>query len=188
MTKPSSHLRLFVAVYPPAPVAEQLARVAAAVPLAGSNPVPQGQIHLTLQFIGDTPSREVERVMESVDRAAAGIGPFELATHSLVCLPTSGSVRVIAAETSRPGPLLELHKRLALRLAKPATKKRAGDDAEGFLPHVTLRRFASAGAERSGPWPMEEARFSVERLVLVRSTLSAHGAAHHEVGAVTLRA
>lgn len=186
MTKPTSHLRLFVAVYPPGPVVDQLAHAAAALPLAGSNPVPQAQVHLTLQFIGDTPSREVDRVLESVHRAAAGIGPFELETSVLVCLPAAGAVRVIAAETSRPGPLLELHKRLALRLAKPARKRRTGHDADGFLPHVTLRRFPSAGAARSGPWAIDTARFSVERVVLVRSTLSAHGAAHHEVGAVTL--
>lgn len=186
MTKPSSHLRLFVAAYPPLPVVERLGGAAAALALAESNPVPAAHVHLTLQFIGDTPSREIERVLESVHRAASGIGAFELETHALVCLPATGAVRVIAAETSRPGPLVELHKRLSLRLAKPASRRRSGDDGEGFLPHITLRRFPSASAERRGPWPIEVVRFSVERLLLVRSTLSAHGAAHHEVGAVTL--
>src|SRR5690606_38982186 len=75
-------VRLFVACYPPASVSKDLAHEAAALcarhDLPESRETPTEQIHLTLQFVGDTPVANLDAVRESVRRAASGLPAFEL--------------------------------------------------------------------------------------------------------------
>jgi len=192
LSKPASNLRLFVAAYPPEDVARGMLERVRALPLppslAGSSRVlPIEQVHLTLQFIGDTPAGEMDATVESVQRAAAGLPAFVLRVRQLIALPERGPKRLIAAETDIPPALLELHKRLALRLATNVRDK----PGRQYRPHITLRRFASpvkpqALALAGVPAAVDRLSFSVERIVLMRSTLSKAGATHHEVAAVSL--
>lgn len=177
-----SILRLFVAVYPPVEVAEALlGLVRAQRDLPKYRLVPVGQVHLTLQFIGDTEVRELEEVIESVRRSAAGLEGFELAPERLITLPERGPARLIAAQTSAPAALLELQRRLAHRLAKNP-RERAGDR---FRPHLTLCRFATPAQVQ-----LDEAvgvpGFGVERVRLMKSVLKPSGAEHVEVVGVEL--
>lgn len=147
------------------------------------------QVHLTAQFIGDTASRELDSVIESVRAAAAGAPHFSLTVESLIALPARGPARLVAAATDAPAPLLELHRRLAHRLARIARR----DSADRFLPHITLGRFAP-------PRTIHEAErraldthaptglcFEVASVKLMRSTLHPTGAEHHEVTRCELR-
>src|SRR5689334_14963030 len=93
-----SALRLFVAAYPPSSVVEQLLGLVADVP--GLRVTAPEQLHLTLQFIGDTLPRELEDVTESVRRAAAGLGTAAVSVQRLITLPERGRPRLIAAEFS----------------------------------------------------------------------------------------
>src|SRR5690606_37699260 len=117
-------LRLFVAIYPPE--GGKAGQVGARdwlralrkmdPPLANHRQTPPEQVHLTLQFIGDTPEGELDRVIESVERSASGIGPFELKPVRFMTLPPRGRPRLVALETDAPAGLLELQRRLAQRL------------------------------------------------------------------------
>lgn len=141
---------------------------------------PPEQVHLTLQFIGDTPAGEMEGTEKSVRRAAAGLPVFALNAHELIALPERGPKRLIAAETDAPPALLELQKRLAMRLAHNVREK----PGRKFRPHITLGRFASpvkAQALAMMPVRIEGLSFVVDRIILMRSTLSSQGATHHEV-------
>lgn len=182
MTKPTSNLRLFVGVYPPEGVSRAMLRALERLPMPPHRATPPSQVHLTLQFVGDVPARELDDVIESVERSAAGLGPFTLTPRRLVSLPERGRARLVAAETDSPANLLELQRRLAHRLARNA-RQRAGDR---FLPHLTLCRFRDAG-----PWEriiadLAAPAFDVLRIVLVRSTLRPEGAEHHAVREVAL--
>lgn len=179
-------VRLFVACYPPASVARELSREAAALcerrGLPDSRETPPDQVHLTLQFVGDTPLGALESARESVRRAASGLRAFELWPIRLIGLPTNDRPRLIAAETDAPPTLLELHRRLVQRFAR-TTRARPGDR---FLPHLTLRRFVTPGF-RCEPID-EELALERERVVcpvswiaLVRSDLSRSGATHREI-------
>jgi RNA 2',3'-cyclic 3'-phosphodiesterase len=108
---------------------------------------PAEQVHMTLQFIGDTPASEMEATMESVRRAAAVLPAFTLNLRRLMRLPERGPARLIAAETDAPPALLELQRRLASRLARNV-RARAGDR---FTPHMTLCRFAAPQRRLSLP-------------------------------------
>jgi 2'-5' RNA ligase len=185
VSRPASNVRLFVAAYPPPDIARlllaQVQRLALP-PKARLTPVEQ--VHMTLQFIGDTPSGEMEATMESVRRAAAGLPAFPLVLQRLIRLPERGPARLIAAETDAPPTLLELQRRLATRLARNVRARASGR----FTPHLSVCRFAAPQPSFSMP---ESAvampgSFNVDRIHLMRSALSNAGATHHETLVVPL--
>ena len=179
------HLRLFVAIDPPKEVcASLLSELERTCDVSNARLTPLDQIHMTLQFIGDSDARQLESVMESVERSTSGIGRFELTVRALIQLPERGRPRLIAAETDAPGNLLELQRRLAHRLAHHARK----NAADRFRPHLTLCRYRRDGrAERFGePGRVEALSFQVERVRLISSVLRSDGATHREVGAFAL--
>ncbi len=143
---------------------------------------PEAQVHMTLQFIGDTDTRQLDDVRESVSRACAGIGPFALAPARLVSFPLESPrvrARLVALETDRPPALMELHRRLAARFARP---KRGREDVEKerLVPHLTLWRFGSGGAAPAVELRVPLPAFRVESVFLMSSLLRPEGAEHRE--------
>jgi 2'-5' RNA ligase len=187
VARPTKYLRLFVAAYPPPDIAALMhASVQRLALPERTRFTPSPQIHLTLQFIGDVPVADLDATIESVQRAAAGLPRFTLRLQRLIALPQRGPKRLLAVETDAPATLMELHTRLALRLAGNP-RDRPGRD---YRPHITLCRFA-------GPVPVQRlaldeqqamltGSFEVREILLMRSTLSAEGATHHPAAAVAL--
>ena len=182
MARPSANLRLFVAIHPPADVTSAMLGALEHLKLPPHRLTPREQVHLTLQFIGDTPTSELDATIESVRRAAAGLPSFELAPAQLITLPQRGPARLIAVETDAPAGIMELHRRLATRLAGNVRER----DRERFRPHLTICRFRSPVRGVSVDRTLSAAPFRVERITLMRSTLSAEGATHHEVAGCSL--
>ena len=58
----ASTLRLFVAVYPPAGVADALLRAAETLDLPDRRLLPPEQVHLTVQFVGERLKIDLARV------------------------------------------------------------------------------------------------------------------------------
>lgn len=173
----SDDWRLFVAVYPPEATAQALLGAAERSIESRGRLTPVEQVHLTMQFIGDTRTKDLERIRESVARSASGIEPFTLRPLRLITLPERGPARLVAAETDAPPGLLEMQRRLAQRLAR-SPRKSAGDR---FLPHLTLFRAARGSSCDRVEAPLEIDGFGVGSLVLMRSVLRSGGAAHTEV-------
>jgi 2'-5' RNA ligase len=181
MTRPAN-LRLFVAIHPPHEIAQGFLKATDSLNLPPHRPTPREQVHLTLQFIGDTPARKLESTIESMQRAVAGLPAFQLVPLRLITLPPRGPARLVAAQTSAPPALLEIHRRLATRLARNVR----GKDEERFRPHLTLSRFRSPVSGFVIDQALELPAFSVDRIVLMRSTLAPDGAQHHEVASFAL--
>ena len=182
MARPTANLRLFVAAYPPVDVSQQMIDALNLLKLPPHRLTPVEQIHLTLQFIGDTPSRDLDDVIESVRRSAAGLNRLSLAPQRLITFPERGPARLIACETDAPPTLMELHRRLVQRLA---TKVRSRKD-ERFRPHFTLCRFTSPVRGMNVDQPTTIPEFEIASIHLMRSTLSVSGVTHHAVAAVEL--
>ncbi len=182
MAKPVANLRLFAAIYPPSHLVEAWHGVLASFDLPEHRLVRPEQVHLTLQFIGDTPAAQLERVIESVERSAAGLEPFRLTPIGLIRLPERGRARLIAVETDRQPTLLELQSRLAQRLARNVRAK----PGQKYLPHITLCRFRSPTRVQEPSIEIGREPFEVSEIMLMRSTLKASGAEHVEVARVRL--
>lgn len=164
--------RLFVALYPPPDTVAALAASLARLELPEHRPTPAGQVHLTLLFLGEVERRRLEAVGESVERAAATIGPFELRPERIGPLPERGPARLLAALTDLPGPLVELRRRLVGRLGRPSGRSRA------FLPHLTLCRLPRPMVLEGASVPLDLPPFRVEDLRLMESRLQPGGAEH----------
>lgn len=177
MAKPSANLRLFVAVYPPRELAEAWAQRIKAMDLPAYRLTPVEQVHMTLQFVGDTPVKNLDRTIESCRRAAKGLAPFALTAQAFITLPERGRSRLVAVETDAHPTLLELKRRLALRLATNVRE----NPAKKFRPHLTVCRFRSPAKVSAFDGTIAEASFDVEELMLMKSTLSPSGALHQVV-------
>lgn len=180
MPAASGILRLFVAVFPDGNVARELLRAIRNLELPAHKLTPPEHIHITMQFIGDTESRELENVMESVERSAAGLKRFTLTPSRLLTFPERGPARLLAAETDAPPTLLEIQRRLAHRLARSEKHNRP------FRPHLTLCRFRSPVRALAINQPIAVSSFNVDRIVLMKSTLKPTGAVYGEVMAAEL--
>lgn len=170
--------RLFFAVEVPP---EQAARLLSTLPAtSGLRPVPAGQVHLTLQFLGEcgVPEAQLNAALDGLavpafTLQAAGTGRFR-----------SGLGAVLWAGLA-PGPGLDALRALHAEVGQ-ALAQAAGIEPERrrYHPHLTLARCrpnvpeavlrAWLDAQRmlaSEPWP-------VQRLVLFESRLGPQGAQH----------
>lgn len=174
--------RLFIALYPPPETALALLGELDGLELPPGRASSVDQLHMTLLFIGDAPERDVPAIAESAERAAAGVGPFELAPQRLVTLPEHGLARLVAAVTHAPGALLELRRRLVSRLV--TRREKSGP----FLPHLTLHRFRSPARFELAPRPLATPPFLVDSISLRSSVLRPEGAEHRQIARVELAA
>lgn len=182
MSRPRANLRLFVAIYPPVDLSCQLLGALQSHELPEHRTVPAAQVHMTLHFIGDMPSKQLDATIESVQRATAGISAFDLSVQRLITLGHRGQARLVAAETNRPPELLEIHRRLVTRLARSPRL----DPRDRFRPHLTLCRFKKPTKGIALESPLDAEPFRVQQVVLMKSTLRSDGAQHHEVASSRL--
>lgn len=182
MSRPRSNLRLFVAIYPPLEMSAELARSLQQHELPEHRLVPPEQVHMTLHFIGDVPTKQLDATIESVQRATAGISAFDLTVYRLITFPQRGPARLVAAEMDRPPELLEIHRRLVTRMACSARH----NPSHRFRPHLTLSRFKRPTKGIALDSPLDAEPFRVQQVVLMKSTLRSDGAQHHEVASSRL--
>jgi 2'-5' RNA ligase len=126
---------------------------------------PQGW-HVTLAFLGSTPADAVPRIIEAMRTAAAGVGPFGLATGGLGAFPSPRRARVIWYRVADP-------ERGLRGLARAVRGALHLEDGSAFRAHLTLAR---ARADRGSPLDdgllaadLPSGEIVVDRLVLYRS-------------------
>lgn len=173
-------VRVFIAAYPTPALVDRLAASARALPLPKHRVTSPDQVHLTLLFVGDVDPRDLDETVTSVERAAAGVGPFTLTLDRLATLPERGPARLVAAFAPPVDPLTELQGRLAQRLARRGRKR------ERFTPHLTLLRFRPPVEGFAVDEPLEPMEFPIETIAVMRSILKPGGAEHREVRAIRL--
>lgn len=194
MRHSKDELRLFVAVYPPPELAVRLLGLLPTLSLPEHRPTAVDQLHMTVQFVGNTRRNRLGSVRESVERSASGLPGFTLRPAHLIAIPDRGPIRLVAVQTDAPPPLLELHRRLATRLAHKSNPEKP----DRFVPHITLARFPEGTkplpetVTARDPWKALDAAafppFTVRRIELVQSVLTRSGALHESVGGADLEA
>jgi 2'-5' RNA ligase len=165
-------LRLFVAAYPPPDIAGSLLSAAQSLNISGAQLVAVNQLHLTLQFIGDTDARDMDSVRESVARSVSGLGPPRLRVDRLQTMPARRP-HLIAAILDPHPTISELHRRLALRLAR--NQRETG---RAYLPHITTARFRNERQPELNIPLSPAPEFDVTDVLLMRSVLKPTGAEH----------
>ena len=181
-------LRLFVAVSLPTTHLEHVQREIAPYREKLTNArwaVPENQ-HVTLKFLGSTPSdrlHEVERVCEIV---AAGRSPGRLSLTSTGAFPSRNRVRVLWVGLDDPSSLLQ---QLAADLDRGFEPLGFPAESRSFTAHLTLCRFKmpvplKGGLPEVDTSPLDP--FDIDSIQLFRSHLSPKGARYEVLRAFPL--
>jgi 2'-5' RNA ligase len=131
------HRRLFLAIDLPKRACWQLGRLVAEAP-RGVRPVRQGQLHLTLHFLGDVDDEDREALCRRLGDVRQE--PFTIAIRGTGVFPPRGRPSVLWAGVAASPPLAELQ----------AAVGRAIDSCDleverrPYVPHVTLARLTPA--------------------------------------------
>lgn len=163
--------RLFLAVYPPPNVVEELSAMPRETS-GGVRWVPPEQLHVTLRFLADADPEEVQRAVDAAAEGlrAAGVtlGPrVRRLGRNVVCVPASGLedvAGVVAGATAH--------------LAEPP-------DERPFHGHVTLARLRR-GANSALVGTPFEGHFVADEVHLVASVARADGPEHRTLHVWTL--
>ena len=140
--------------------------------------VPEGNLHLTLRYIGevDVPlAARIEEILRSIR-----VEPFILPVKGTGCFPRRGPPRILWVGCHRGHPrLFQLHKRIEDSLLSMGIEA----ESRAYHPHVTIARTAKAkpGAVKQfihDHRDFETAPFKVEGFTLFSSVLSTQGAAY----------
>ena len=178
-------MRIFTAIPMPDALQEQI--IFDTAPLRGRYPrlkwVSQQALHITLNFLGEIEANKVPDVLQTMQMIRPVFKEFRLEFCGLGVFPRRGPARVVFLNPqSGIEPCRELQRALSEHLSVFATP-----DRKKFKPHLTLAR-----VKPQSDWPNPEtegldiqAGFTVERIVLYKSTLRPEGAYYEEVGEVT---
>jgi RNA 2',3'-cyclic 3'-phosphodiesterase len=189
--------RLFVAVFPPPEVAQQLAEAARAVAqtlsptaVAWTQPV---QIHLTLNFLGSVEQGRLPEIQRAVEQACQRGEPHFLQARGLGCFPGLARPRILWSGLDGAVPVLEGLKR---RLDESLARLGCPSDERPFHPHLTIGRVKKlAGNDQRRlaatlpQWRRTEfGLWTVERIELMQSVLLPSGAEYARVQSFPLAA
>jgi 2'-5' RNA ligase len=166
-------MRLFFAIWPTAAAARTLAgwsEIAARA--TGGRRTPEGNIHLTLAFLGKADAERAIRAARRI-RAQAHQLPIEEARY----VRANRMVWVAPRET--PPALSALHERLAMELYREEFIL----ERRPFAAHVTLIR----DAQRAELPALPQLQWPVEEFMLVRSTVSSGGSTYEPLERFTLQ-
>lgn len=155
-------------------------------------PVPRGSLHQTLAFIGEVPDAEAGDYLKRME-IAAGVPQIPFSLRPPRVLSGRGSPRLVCVDLDEGSRrALALQKSLRLAIGEdPATVERRMKH-----PHVTLARFKRNANRATGHRVLdaferlaEGARPEadcLQRVELVKSTLTPEGPVYESIGAVEL--
>lgn len=93
-------------------------------------------MHITLRFFGDTPEDEVPKITEALQKAAAGIKPFNLTLEKTGIFGSRYDPRVIWFGIKENPTLINLHS----NITKSLEEVEYFGDRQNFVPHLTIGR------------------------------------------------
>jgi 2'-5' RNA ligase len=189
--------RLFIAVE----LSDEVRAALGAVSRALQRQVPDGlrwvapeATHLTLKFLGETPSERVNAIVEAMRRAAATVPPFDLSLNGVGAFPNGRAPRVVWVDLAEGA---EEATKLAGALERALLPLGFPPEGRPFSAHLTLAR------TRDGMRPDERERLAaalqrrvevpqagmrVEAISLMRSELRPEGPRYTRVGEARLEA
>jgi 2'-5' RNA ligase len=148
----------------------------------------RAQMHLTLQFLGDTENDLIPQIIGVMKSAAREVPPFTFDVEKIGAFPPRGIPRILWVGVSECPPLLKLQQLIETGL------KPLGFDPEerGFTPHLTLGRVREKPDLQKYQKVMAEnqnftaGRQQVNKVILFSSDLQPTGAIHTALAEVPL--
>ncbi|MFC1962074.1 RNA 2',3'-cyclic phosphodiesterase [Chloroflexota bacterium] len=189
-------IRAFIAIELPERLKTALRRLQSQLKTGGHYPVKwvdPPSIHLTLKFLGNISSAQIDDITRTIVKSVAGISPFGLEVSGLGVFPNPRKVQVVWVEL---GGELDPLRRLQQRLESNLVELGFSPEARGFTPHLTLARVRNHASlqERldlgqliAGTRFEDVVAFPVSSLTLMRSQLTPEGAIYRQINVIKLK-
>lgn len=171
---PDFHVkRCFIALPLDETAVADLSDIVEGIEVEGLRRTKRDNIHITLKFLGDIEDPDIPGVIAALQALSAMSTRFNLCVTGLEYIPNARRPRVLAAVTDRPAAVLELYERVETAMFELGFPR----EGRAYTPHVTLGRFKRPPHRLPQPqgWLKEELELTVERLVLMESSLDQAG-------------
>ena len=134
-------------------------------------------IHLTVKFLGGVEASRLDRVSQALERAANGIGPFEVEIGGAGCFPSPRSPRVLWVGVSNASEELQ---KLYSNIEDELSRRGFERENRKFSPHLTIGRIRAPHnsprvAEALIASGFESESFTATEVLLMRSDLKPTG-------------
>jgi 2'-5' RNA ligase len=190
-------IRAFIAIPLPQPLLDELStlqhRLKQRVPHRSVRWVRAGGIHLTLKFLGDTPTNQLPEVKKALSAVARHAPACTFTVGELGCFPNPRRPRVLWVGVQEPtGRMVALQE----AIEEVMTPLGYSPERRGFTPHLTLGRVGRRG-RRSEVSQVGEVvtgmrvdslgQVTADRFALIRSVLKSTGAEYTTLEEFLLR-
>lgn len=188
-------VRAFVAIELPAPFRKSLEEMQAGLKAGNPPPAkwvsPEGS-HLTLAFLGNVGADRIEAITQAMERAAAGVIPFDLKMGRPGAFPAINRAQVIWVGLEGD---LEKLRELKIRLDAELIPLGFPPEERAFTPHLTLARLRGRLSPPEGgrlarlisdTAPKTFPAMNVTQLSLMRSYLNREGAIYRRLSQAAL--
>lgn len=167
--------RLFIAIDLPEEANRRL--LALCFGLRGAKWVTEGQVHLTVRFIGEVDGgcfRDIRELLQSIDAE-----PFQLQINGLGYFPPRRKPEILWAGVKKSGELISLRNKIETGLVRIGLEP----DRRKFAPHITLGRLKETSDEHVAHFLAQHTLlkiepFWVEEFCLYSSFLATERAIH----------
>ena len=190
-------MRLFIAIPVPEAVRDALEKIQtelrSTLPEEVVRWTKRAQFHLTLRFLGDVDSTQVQALAGSLRRACEPFAPLSLRAERIGFFPHMRSPRVIWAWVHDGNEVLPRLQQSIERATTPFTREAA---EEKFTGHITLgriQRIKRAEADTLGKVAVSMAErffgeWTANHVELIHSELSSTGSRYTTIEAIALAA
>lgn len=170
--------RLFVALRPPPAIRARLANTMDGV--AGARWQDDGQLHLTVRYIGEVERRVAEDVALALAQVHAAAP--EITLNGVGAFDRRGRINALWAGVAPHDALASLHRKTDHALVRLGL----APEGRAYLPHITIARLGRADPLEIERWRADHAglasaTFRLEHLVLYESLLGSEGPRYETV-------
>ena len=176
-------LRCFIAIEIPETVKRSIAYISDSLKKSGADVkwIADENIHITLQFLGETEESLIPEIKEALYKILAPYSLFYIKIGDVGCFPSARRPRIIWVGIEDSQSLINLYKNIASEMVKFGYQK----EERGFTPHLTIGRVKSNRNMGELLKRLEEftvtdfPAFEVQNIRLMKSELKPSGAKHY---------
>jgi len=181
-------LRCFIAIEIPETIKKSVADTIDSLKKSGSDVkwVSEENIHITLQFLGETEESLIPDIKGALDKILAPYSSFYIRITDVGCFPSGKRPRVIWVGMEESKSLINLYEDISNEMVKFGYKK----EERGFTPHVTIGRVKSNRNMGELLSRLEEFKvadfpdFEVRNIKLMKSELKPSGAKYYTLAEI----
>jgi RNA 2',3'-cyclic 3'-phosphodiesterase len=181
-------LRCFIAIEIPVAIKKSISDIINSMKESGADVkwVSDENIHITLQFLGETEESLIPDIKRAINEILAPYFPFYIKITGVGCFPSGRRPRVIWVGIEEAQSLINLYNDISHEMTKLGYQK----EERSFTPHITIGRVRSNRNMRELLSSLESFKvtdfsgFEVQDVTLMKSELKPSGAKYYSLAEI----